>query len=129
VIINDTVGFIRDLPKDLVVAFRATLEEMEGSDLLLHLVDGSSAHLEAHIAAVEAILEDLQLSSIPRLLVLNKRDRMTAEAIENLSATYDAIAVSALEPSTLVPLVARMGEMLDKPLVPEPENLSAVGSQ
>jgi GTPase len=124
VIINDTVGFIRDLPKDLVVAFRATLEEMEGSDLLIHLVDGSGQHVEAHIAAVEAILNELDLSSIPRLVVFNKSDRIEPEAIENLCSTYGAIAVSALAPSTLVPLVARMGEMLDRELVPAPADES-----
>src|SRR5215218_4213680 len=71
VIINDTVGFIRDLPPDLITAFRATLEEMEGSDILIHLVDASSEHFENHIASVKKILEELNLSEIPRLLVFN----------------------------------------------------------
>ena len=48
-----TVGFIRDLPPDLITAFRATLEEMEGSNVLIHLVDGSSAHVDDHIAALQ----------------------------------------------------------------------------
>jgi GTP-binding protein HflX len=56
VIINDTVGFIRDLPPDLITAFRATLEEMEGSNVLIHLVDASSAQIEEHIASVHKIL-------------------------------------------------------------------------
>jgi GTP-binding protein HflX len=120
VIINDTVGFIRDLPKDLIVAFRATLEEMEGSDLLLHLVDASSPHLEAQIAAVEGILHDLDLATIPRLLVLNKRDRVDPDELENLCRIHHAIAISALDPASLVPLVARMGELLDRKLVDEP---------
>jgi GTP-binding protein HflX len=119
VIINDTVGFIRDLPKDLIVAFRATLEEMEGSDLLIHLVDASSPHLEAQIAAVEGILKDLDLATIPRLLVLNKRDRVPPAELENLSRTHGAIAISALEPSSLAPLLARMGGLLDVKLVAE----------
>src|SRR4029078_3880696 len=67
VIINDTVGFIRDLPPDLIAALRATLEEMEASDLLIHLVDASSQQVESHIASVEKILDELKLSGIPRL--------------------------------------------------------------
>lgn len=112
VIINDTVGFIRDLPQDLIVAFRATLEEMEGSNLLIHLVDASSPHLEAQIASVESILEDLELTAIPRLVVFNKRDKVSEERIENLCRIYNGIAVSALEPESLVPLVERMGDFV-----------------
>ena len=72
IIVNDTVGFIRDLPKDLLAAFKATLEEMEESDLLVHLVDASSPQLENQIASVNRILGELQLDAIPRLLVFNK---------------------------------------------------------
>ena len=72
VIINDTVGFIRDLPPDLITAFRATLEEMEGSDVLIHLVDASSPQVESHIASVEKILDELNLSGIPRLARLQQ---------------------------------------------------------
>jgi GTP-binding protein HflX len=123
VIINDTVGFIRDLPQDLIVAFRATLEEMEGSNLLIHLVDASSPYMEAQIASVERILADLELSTIPRLLVLNKRDKVPADRLENLVRTYDAIAVSAIEPRSLVPLVERMGEYVGiETQTPEPVN-------
>ncbi len=110
VIINDTVGFIRDLPQDLIVAFRATLEEMEGSNLLLHVVDASSAYMDAQIASVEQILADLELANIPRLLVYNKRDKVASERIENLLRTPASIAVSALDPASLVPLVERMGD-------------------
>ena len=84
VIINDTVGFIRDLPPDLITAFRATLEEMEGSDLLIHLVDASSPQLDNHIASVEKILEELGLSDIPRLLVFNKSDLLSKDELANL---------------------------------------------
>lgn len=124
VIINDTVGFIRDLPQDLIVAFRATLEEMEGSDLLLHLVDASSPTLEAQIASVNGILEDLSLTEIPRLVVFNKMDRVEAETIENLCRTHSALAVSALQPATLVPLVERMREFVT--MKPHPDEVAAV---
>src|SRR5436305_2702519 len=75
VVITDTVGFIRDLPRDLVAAFRATLEELEEADLLLHVVDASDPRHAEHARAVEAVLGTLDLSRTPRLLVLNKMDR------------------------------------------------------
>jgi GTPase len=112
VIINDTVGFIRDLPPDLITAFRATLEEMEGSNVLIHLVDGSSAHIEDHIEAVHKILEELNLSGIPRLLVFNKSDLLSEEGLENMKRGYDAIFISALNRQSLLPLTRRVSEML-----------------
>jgi GTP-binding protein HflX len=116
VIINDTVGFIRDLPPDLITAFRATLEEMENSDLLIHLVDASSEHVDNHIASVEKILNELHLSEIPRLLVLNKSDLLNADALENMTRAYNAVAVSALHRESLLPMVERVGEMLNAAL-------------
>jgi len=113
VIINDTVGFIRDLPPDLITAFRATLEEMEGSDLLIHLVDASSAQLDNHIASVEKILVELGLSEIPRLLVFNKSDLLSKDELANLQRAYKAITVSALDRDSLVPMAERVAEMLD----------------
>ena len=112
VIINDTVGFIRDLPPDLITAFRATLEEMENSDLLIHLVDASSEHVDNHIASVEKILEELHLSEIPRLLVLNKSDLLNADELDNMTRAYNAIAVSALSRDSLLPMIQRIGELL-----------------
>lgn len=114
VIINDTVGFIRDLPPDLITAFRATLEEMEGSDILIHLVDASSPQLENHIASVEKILEELNLSEIARLLVLNKSDLLSEDEIKNMKRAYSAVAISALDRNTLFTMIARVGEMLDE---------------
>ena len=114
VIINDTVGFIRDLPPDLITAFRATLEEMEGSDILIHLVDGSSEHFENHIASVKKILEELNLSEIPRLLVFNKSDLLDEGELENLRRAYSAVVVSAFDRNSLMPMIERLGEMLDE---------------
>ena len=113
VIINDTVGFIRDLPPDLITAFRATLEEMEGSDILIHLVDARSAQLESHIASVEKILSDLNLSGIPRLLVFNKSDLLNEDEISNLKQAFAAVMISALDSNTLVPMIERMSGMLE----------------
>ena len=114
VIINDTVGFIRDLPPDLITAFRATLEEMEGSDLLIHLVDASSPQVEGHIASVEKILEDLKLAEIPRLLVFNKADLLSGGELESLRSRDNATTISALRRDSLGKLVGRVGEMLNQ---------------
>jgi GTP-binding protein HflX len=113
VIINDTVGFIRDLPPDLITAFRATLEEMEGSDILIHLVDASSPQLENHIASVVKILEELNLSEIPRLLVFNKADLLNEDELENMKRAHPAVVISALNRNSLLPMIERVGEMLD----------------
>jgi GTP-binding protein HflX len=112
VVINDTVGFIRDLPPDLITAFRATLEEMEESDMLIHLVDARSPQFESHIASVEKILQDLGLAEIPRLLVFNKADLLSPDAVKNLQRSYDAVAVSALNRNSLLPMVERTAEIL-----------------
>lgn len=106
VIVTDTVGFIRDLPRDLISAFHATLEELRGADLLLHLADMSSPQLGNEIEAVEKVLAQLNLDCIPRLLVLNKKDKVPLEVAHNISHRYNAIAISALERSTLVELTA-----------------------
>jgi GTP-binding protein HflX len=96
VVINDTVGFIRDLPKDLLAAFRATLEEIADSDLLVHLVDMAHPRHEAQIKAVEAILQELGDAEIPRLLVFNKADLVEKERREEILAEHDgAIAIAA----------------------------------
>ena len=111
-IITDTVGFIRDLPKDLVNAFRATLEELGDADLLLHVADVSSPQLEAQIAAVEKILESLSLEAIPRLLVLNKCDQIDSAEAAHLAIRHQAVPISALRPQTLGRLVGRVQEIL-----------------
>ncbi len=112
IIINDTVGFIRDLPKDLLAAFKATLEEMEQSDLLIHLVDASSAQLENQIASVNRILGELQLDAIPRLLVFNKIDLVEPEELENRSRMYNATPISAIDRGSLGRLVREISERL-----------------
>jgi GTP-binding protein HflX len=108
VIITDTVGFIRDLPRDLMVAFRATLEELESADLLLHVVDLSHPRFEDQIQAVETIIADLRLDAKACLKVFNKRDLVAPDAAANLALRYGAVAVSARDPATLSPLIERM---------------------
>lgn len=108
VIITDTVGFIRDLPQELVGAFRTTLEELREADLLLHVVDASAADVDIQITAVIAILQELHLDAIPRMLVFNKCDRLPANHAEALCRRYQAVGISALQPSTLRPLLAQL---------------------
>jgi GTP-binding protein HflX len=114
VIITDTVGFIQDLPKDLMVAFRATLEELENADLLVHVIDVSNSRFEEQMRSVNAILEELNLTAIPCLLVLNKQDRVDAERLDILRNKYNAIAISATQPKTLMPLIDRMSDMVEE---------------
>ncbi|ABA89284.1 GTPase, HflX subfamily [Syntrophotalea carbinolica DSM 2380] len=108
VIITDTVGFIRKLPKSLVGAFRATLEELEDADLLLHVVDVSHPRFEEHISAVEAILNELDLGRIPRQLVFNKIDLVSSQQVEALCRRFQAVAVSARNRKTFEPLLTML---------------------
>ena len=112
IIINDTVGFIRDLPKDLLAAFKATLEEMEQSDLLIHLVDASSPQLESQLASVYRILGELQLDDVPRMLVFNKMDLADPEELFNRCRVYNALPISATDRTTLSALVAEISSRL-----------------
>lgn len=108
IIITDTVGFIRDLPKELVGAFRTTLEELREADLLLHVVDVGAADIDVQITAVIDILRELDLDAIPRLLLFNKCDRLPVQHVEPLCRRYHAIGISALQPETLCPLLAEL---------------------
>ncbi len=110
VIITDTVGFLRNLPKDLVEAFRATLEELEDADLLLHVVDLSNPDFEDHIVTVKQILEDLHLDHIPQLLVFNKEDNVEPQLAQNVDKRYEGISISAIQRSTLTKLILRVQE-------------------
>jgi GTP-binding protein HflX len=103
IIIADTVGFIRDLPRDLAQAFRATLEELDEADLLVHVVDAADPDNEQQIAAVERILTDLGLAETPRLLVMNKVDLLDAAAGP---VPLPGIPVAAVDRATLPPLLA-----------------------
>jgi GTP-binding protein HflX len=107
-IITDTVGFIRDLPKDLVTAFRATFEELKDADLLLHVIDISSPRLKQQMKSVEQIAESLDLNVITTLKVLNKADLVSKDFAETQCSQIDAIAVSARNPRTLNPLIEAM---------------------
>jgi len=113
VIITDTVGFIRDLPKDLVAAFRATLEELEDADLLLHVVDASDPRHDEQAQAVERVLSTLDVAATPRLLVYNKADR-APEAAAGLALRDDGVAVSSTKRRGFGELLERCEDILWK---------------
>jgi len=109
---------LRDLPPDLIAAFRSTLEEIDGSRLLIHLVDAANPRWQQQIASVDRILTELHVEGIPRLLVLNKIDLIDessrAAMLRQLSleAGVDAIAISASERQSLKPLLDRIEQSL-----------------
>lgn len=111
-IITDTVGFIQDLPEDLLSAFRATLEELEDADLLIHLVDISNPRFEQQIVSVEKLLEELKLIDKPRLIVFNKIDKLPSNDIEAILSRYNGIAISALYKETFPPLLQAIESMV-----------------
>ena len=113
VIITDTVGFIKDLPKDLMVAFRATLEELEDADLLLHIIDISNPRYEEQIKSVEKILSELNLQNTATIRVLNKMDRVSPQTGIRLSRKLKGIAISARSKTTLMPLIDEMEKIVE----------------
>lgn len=114
IIITDTVGFIKKLPKDLMDAFRTTLEELNEADLLLHLIDSSNSEVNEQIDTVEAILKELDLEHIPTLTVANKIDLVSPEIVQWLKKQHQAIAISAQQPETLPPLLKTITEVLNR---------------
>jgi GTP-binding protein HflX len=101
VVITDTVGLIKDLPKDLMGAFRPTFDELKESTLLIHLIDISYPRLPEHIESVEKILFELKLDAIPRLLVFNKEDKLSREEEEAVCEKYGGVSISALRTESL----------------------------
>ena len=122
IIINDTVGFIRDLPPGLLSAFRATLEEIGDSRLLIHLVDISNPRWSQQIQSVDRILEELRIVQIPSILALNKSDLVDADTLQAIArqlgqtGTGEVVTISATKPRTLQPLLEKVGEMLSRDL-------------
>jgi GTP-binding protein HflX len=113
VILTDTVGFIRNLPKDLFAAFRATFEEAADADLLLHVVDAADPAKEEHMRTTEKVLAELELGDIPRILVFNKADLVgRAEANALARGRSDAVVLSATQRETTRVLIERIAAAL-----------------
>ncbi len=117
VVITDTVGFIKKLPKELITAFKATLEELESADILLHVIDASNPRMDQQVESVERILKDLKLDRIPNLRVLNKMDLVSPDALARLLQQYQGLAISARERASLGGLIDEIERMtaLEKP--------------
>ena len=101
VVITDTVGFIKDLPNDLLGAFRPTFDELKESSLLIQLIDISHPRFPEHIESVERILFELNLDHLPRLRVFNKEDKLSSQEREAVCQKYGGISISALHPESL----------------------------
>jgi GTP-binding protein HflX len=111
-IITDTVGFIRDLPPDLIRAFRATLEELEGADLLLHVVDISDPQRQEKMDTVHELLKELSLAEIPEIIVFNKCDTVEPFEATALSRKQKAIPISATKKTGLKGLIQEIARQL-----------------
>ena len=112
VIITDTVGFIRNLPSDLVAAFKATLEELSEANLFLHVIDASSEDAERHIRAVRSVLSEIGLSKTPEILVWNKCDRISEQEAKALADRTGGTAVSAILGDGLGELLRNAEELI-----------------
>ncbi len=113
VVITDTVGFIRNLPRELMTAFAATLEELANADLFVHVVDISNDQYEHHIKAVNTILTDLKLDHIPVVYALNKQDRLDPHTAARIAASVGGTTISANDRTTLLPFIQTVQDRVE----------------
>ncbi len=116
VIITDTVGFIRNLPEALLQAFKATLEELQEADLLVHVIDLANPAFREQMQVVENLLVELELTEIPCLKVFNKIDKAPYPVQARVEAEKEGVVISALDPGSLRPLLERAERMIGKVL-------------
>lgn len=116
---TDTVGFIRNMPRDLFAAFRATFEEIADADLILEVVDASSGERDEHIRTTDDLMKKLELDRIPRLRVYNKVDRITPDERDALDNELASIAVTATDKSSVDRLLERIAFVLRRSRQPE----------
>ena len=125
VVVSDTVGFIRDLPKDLFAAFRATFEEAQDADLLIQLVDIADPAYEEHLETTETLLEKLDLSAVPRIKAFNKTDCIPEQQVAHILSRYAAVGISARDRDGIQPLLQRIEQQLVQAELDQGESLSA----
>ena len=132
VIVTDTVGFIRNLPDELLQAFKSTLEELHEADLLVHVLDCSNPRFEDQLQVVENLLHELGLGNIPLLRLFNKVDLVEADIMQQQATRFNAMPLSALDAETLLPFLERARKIVMKrwsplssstPVVDEPESM------
>jgi len=113
IVVTDTVGFIRELPKELLAAFRTTLEELDEADLLIHVVDASSPYLDEQYETVKQVLMELELDAKPAILVYNKIDRLSEDELAGLMRHNGrGIPICALDDKTFAPLLEEIEHRL-----------------
>ncbi len=115
-IITDTVGFIQNLPKELMEAFHATLEELEHASVILHVIDISNKRYKQQMNSVEEILAELKLNKTPVINVFNKQDRVTHGDFDGAWLINQGLLISATQRKTLEPLVSRLESVVKKSL-------------
>ena len=110
VVLTDTVGFIQKLPTTLVEAFKSTLDEVSGAELILHVVDASSEQWSAQMDAVDAVLEQIGAHELPRIEVFNKSDLLDEDTVSAVRRRHpDGVLVSAREGTGLDELIGIIG--------------------
>ncbi|MEK5255062.1 GTPase HflX [Paenibacillus sp. FSL F4-0125] len=125
VVLTDTVGFIQNLPHDLVASFRATLEEVNEANLVLHVVDASSPMREEQMEVVQTILQDLGAASTPQIVLFNKIDLCQPEQLEMLPTGTGYLKISAFNPEDLT----RITEMIADELAGDTLNFRIPGDR
>ena len=127
VIITDTVGFIRNLPEELLKAFKSTLEELHEADVLVHVIDLSNPRWGDHVQVVEELLRELELEGIPCLKVFNKIDLVVPELVAEQVRLHEAIAVSARDAATFGPFLEKARSLVLKKWQMRGERLEVEG--
>ena len=118
ILVSDTVGFIKKLPHDLVASFRSTLDEAREASLLLHVVDAADADFPSQVEVTTAVLADIGADALPRLLVLNKADRLDDARRAALVAAYpEAVLLSAKSAADVAALRARLIEFFERDMI------------
>lgn len=120
--LTDTVGFIRKLPHELVESFKSTLEEVIYSDLLIHVVDGSSESAVKQIEAVNAVLKELNSFDKPTILLINKIDLASQEQIDNIKTTYGNVKILEISAKKVI----NIDQLLNEITVEIPFNMKEV---
>lgn len=116
--LSDTVGFVRELPHQLVEAFRSTLEEVSNSDLILHVVDGSDPDPEGQLTAVRKVLAEINATNLPEIVVINKADAADPYVLDRLKLREkNSVAVSALTGQGIDQLISMIEEQLPTPQI------------
>jgi GTP-binding protein HflX len=120
ILVSDTVGFIKKLPHDLVASVRSTLQEAREAALLLHVADASDAALAAHIDVTRQVLEEIGAGDVPRMVLLNKVDRVDEQGRAALALTYpEAVQLSAKSPADVAALRDRIVAFFERDMVEE----------